>query len=78
MNVAAFAADKPLLPTAHTTRNLEGWTVRVDDRLLFASNDFYPFVTGELKQAEPQTFALLADIWGPLPGIAPPDLEAKK
>ena len=33
----------------------------------FGSNDFYPFVTGELKQAEPETFALMADIWGPLP-----------
>ena len=32
----------------------------------FGSNDFYPFVTGELKQAEPEIFALLADIWGPL------------
>jgi len=37
----------------------------------FGSNDFYPFVTGELKQAEPETFALLAEIWGPLPGSAP-------
>ena len=34
----------------------------------FGSNDFYPFVTGELKQAEPEIFALMADIWGPLPG----------
>ena len=33
----------------------------------FGSNDFYPFVTGELKQAEPEVFALLAEIWGPLP-----------
>jgi hypothetical protein len=33
----------------------------------FGSNDFYPFVTGELKQAEPEVFALMADIWGPLP-----------
>ena len=33
----------------------------------FGSNDFYPFVTGELKQAEPEIFALLAEIWGPLP-----------
>jgi hypothetical protein len=33
----------------------------------FGSNDFYPFVAGELKQAEPEVFALLADIWGPLP-----------
>lgn len=37
----------------------------------FGSNDFYPFVAGELKQAEPEIFALLADIWGPLPGMAP-------
>ena len=37
----------------------------------FGSNDFYPFVTGELKQAEPDTFALLEEIWGPLPGRPP-------
>lgn len=36
----------------------------------FGSNDFFPFVTGELKQAEPAVFALLADIWGALPGSA--------
>ena len=34
MNVAAFAAEKMPLPTAHTTNNIEGWTVRVDNRLL--------------------------------------------
>jgi hypothetical protein len=33
----------------------------------FGSNDFFPFVAGELKQAEPEIFALMADIWGPLP-----------
>ena len=33
----------------------------------FGSNDFYPFVTGELKQAEPEIFNLMAEIWGPLP-----------
>ncbi|MSR63456.1 MAG: metallopeptidase [Planctomycetes bacterium] len=33
----------------------------------FGSNDFYPFVAGELNQAEPEVFALLTDIWGPLP-----------
>jgi hypothetical protein len=37
----------------------------------FGSNDFYPFVAGELKQSEPEIFALLTEIWGPLPGIAP-------
>lgn len=36
------------------------------------TNDFYPFVAGELRQAEPEIFALLAEIWGPLPGVAPP------
>ncbi len=33
----------------------------------FGTNDFYPFVHGELKQAEPETFALLKEIWeGPM------------
>ena len=44
----------------------------------FGSNDFYPFVTGELKQAEPEIFALLAEIWGPLPGYTPSKIHAKK
>ncbi len=35
----------------------------------FGSNDFYPFVTGELMEAEPEIFALFAEIWGPLPGF---------
>ena len=34
----------------------------------FGSNDFYPFVAGELKQAEPGVFSLMEEIWGPLPG----------
>ena len=34
----------------------------------FGSNDFYPFVTGELKQAEPEIFTLMEELWGPLPG----------
>jgi len=33
----------------------------------FGSNDFYPFVAGELEQAEPEIFSLMAEIWGPLP-----------
>lgn len=33
----------------------------------FGSNDFYLFVAGELKRTEPEIFALMADIWGPLP-----------
>lgn len=36
----------------------------------FGSNDFYPFVAGELKQSEPETFALMEEIWGKLPGQA--------
>ena len=43
----------------------------------FGSNDFYPFVTGELMQAEPETFALLEEIWGPLPGRPQPKSKAK-
>jgi hypothetical protein len=34
---------------------------------LCASIVFYPFVAGELKQAEPGIFALLREVWGPLP-----------
>ena len=43
----------------------------------FGSNDFYPFVTGELKQAEPAVFNLLEEIWGPLPGRAEPKPKSK-
>lgn len=32
----------------------------------FGTNDFFPFVHGELQSAEPDTFAALSDIWGPL------------
>jgi hypothetical protein len=44
----------------------------------FGSNDFYPFVTGELKQAEPEIFALLGEIWGPLPARPQPKPAVKK
>ena len=43
----------------------------------FGSNDFYPFVTGELKQAEPEIFALMAEIWGALPGRDKSKVTAK-
>jgi hypothetical protein len=33
----------------------------------FGMNDFYPFTHPELREAEPETFALLAEIWGPVP-----------
>jgi len=33
----------------------------------FGSNDFYPFVAGELKKEEPEIFALMAEMWGELP-----------
>lgn len=44
----------------------------------FGANDFYPFVAGELKQAEPEIFALLRDIWGPLPEITEPEPAVKQ
>ena len=31
------------------------------------TNDFYPFVAGELKRDEPDIYTLLQSIWGPLP-----------
>jgi hypothetical protein len=34
----------------------------------WGSNDFYPFVSTELKDAEPEIFDLMQEIWGPLPG----------
>lgn len=43
----------------------------------FGSNDFYPFVAGDLKQAEPQIFDLMAEIWGPLPGNTKKRITAK-
>jgi hypothetical protein len=43
----------------------------------FGANDFYPFVAGELKQAEPEIFALLRDIWGPLPERGKPQPTTK-
>ena len=43
----------------------------------FGSNDFYPFVAGELKQAEPELFELFVEIWGPLPGITPKKSKGK-
>lgn len=30
----------------------------------FGTNDFFPFVHSELKQAEPEVYALLRDVWG--------------
>ena len=33
----------------------------------FGSNDFYPFVAGELKKEQPEIYALMSEIWGPLP-----------
>jgi hypothetical protein len=41
------------------------------------SNDFYPFVAGELQRDEPEIFALMAEIWGPLPGRAKPKVATK-
>ena len=38
----------------------------------FGSNDFFPFVPGELKQAEPEIYNLMTEIWGP---ISPSDTK---
>jgi hypothetical protein len=36
----------------------------------FGSNDFFPFVAGELKEAEPDVFGLLGELWGSAAGGA--------
>lgn len=41
----------------------------------FGSNDFYPFVAGELKEAEPEVFQLMEEIWGALPASGGRKLE---
>ena len=33
----------------------------------FGTNDFFPFVQGELRQAEPAIYELLREVWGPSP-----------
>jgi hypothetical protein len=33
----------------------------------FGANDFFPYVYGELKQAEPEIYGLLRKLWGPAP-----------
>ena len=43
----------------------------------FGSNDFYPFVAGELLEDEPGIYSLMAEIWGPLPGRGGKKAEAK-
>jgi len=35
----------------------------------FGTNDFYPFVAGELQRDEPEIFSLMKEIWGPLPSL---------
>jgi len=39
LNARADEKPAPAKPTAHTERNVEGWNVRVDDRLLKAPNE---------------------------------------
>jgi hypothetical protein len=64
---------KSILNSPGNTREHYGRTNQMEffaemTEAYFGSNDFYPFVTGELIQAEPGIFALMEEIWGPLPG----------
>ena len=43
----------------------------------FGSNDFFPFVAGQMKRDEPAIFALMQEIWGPLPTRTKPDRATK-
>jgi hypothetical protein len=33
----------------------------------FGTNDFFPFVNGELKHSEPETYSLMREVWGDVP-----------
>jgi hypothetical protein len=44
----------------------------------FGSNDFYPFVTGELREQEPDLHVLLKEIWGPHPGYRDPETKTSQ
>jgi hypothetical protein len=58
---------EPPKPTSHTTRNIEGWTVRVDDRLLQPTNE--AVLNRALKFLESRLFDIKA--------VAAPDIVAK-
>lgn len=58
---------EPPKPTSHTTRNIEGWTVRVDDRLLQPTNEVV--LNRSLKFLESRLFDIKA--------VAAPDIVAK-
>ncbi len=74
--LSAFAAEKTPVPTVHATLTNQMEFFAEMTECYFGSNGFYPFGTGELKQAEPETFALMAAIWGPLPGTVPSKAKA--
>ncbi len=68
---------KSVLTTPGTNREHYGLTNQKEffaemTESYFGENDFYPFVAGELMQAEPEIFSLLEEIWGPLPGRKKP------
>lgn len=43
----------------------------------FGSNGFYPFLTGESKQAEPEIFRMMSNVWGKLSARPQPKAEPK-
>ena len=67
---ASGRGDKALLITGERVRHY-GLTDQKEffaemTEAYFGTNDFFPFNRGELMEAEPEVFRLMADIWGPL------------
>jgi hypothetical protein len=58
----------PEKPTARSIRQLEGWTVRVDDRLLRAPNEVLGTRSLKLLEAKLGDITYLAASW---PGVEP-------
>lgn len=70
-----FSAQPQYESVLHVSGRQREHYARTNDKEFFAEmseayvglNDFYPFHRGELQRDEPEIFALMKEIWGPLP-----------
>lgn len=69
LTIVPMCAEEPEKPTSRTDRNIEGWTIRIDDRLL--AKDFEPGIK-IIKSLEKR----LSDIVAVVPADRVKDLQA--
>jgi hypothetical protein len=72
---SVLTSDGPMRAHCGMTNQMEFFAEMTE--AYFGSNDFYPFVAGELKRDEPEIYALTAEIWGVLPGDDKPKAATK-